>query len=49
MDPNTVYLTNGGLEDHLRELRQDWKPVRRRRRRIRIPRVRRPLDDQIAD
>jgi hypothetical protein len=49
MDPNSMYLINGGLEDHLNHLREDWKPVRaERRRHFRIPRARRRHDDELA-
>ena len=48
MDPNSMALIHGGVEAHLRDLRDDWKPVRRRRH-IRIPRVRRPLDDETTN
>lgn len=50
MDPNSIFLINGGVEDHQRHLRADWKPVRNdRRRHFRIPRVRRPHDDETAN
>jgi hypothetical protein len=49
MDPNSIFLINGGIEDHQSHLREDWRPVHRaRRRHFRIPRVRRPHDDELA-
>ena len=50
MDVNTTYLMNGGIEDRINRIHEDWGTTRpRRRRRGRIPQSLRARGGETAD